>query len=198
MAGMSMPCPLTRTLLQLLQQHLEGLSEHQLIQLLREQDWPALADSHNLTDPLALFRTHFILFNALYRMDAPLAALGLQLVIGPLCIRLQPRAEVPDGVRPADPLRDYYLDMGQLDSTGREQVQALLDGSLQRLQDSRRLGAALACLGFAPDTPQPAAAQLKQAYRRQVSLHHPDRGGCTVRLQQLNQAMLTLKQHHLL
>lgn len=195
---MSMPCPLTDHLLQLLSAQPGGLSEYQLIQALRQLDWPGLADSHNLGDPLGLYRTHFILFNALYRLNDALAAQGLQLEINPLCIRLLPRTGGQDGLQQADPLRDYYLDMSQLDSTGREQVLALLDGSLQRLLDAPAIAAALECLGLAAGTPQPSAAQIRLAYRKLASQHHPDRGGCTRRLQALNDAMQTLKQHRLL
>src|SRR5690554_7627948 len=44
-------------------------------------------------------------------------------------------------------------------------------------------------LGFAADQPMPEAREIRLAYRRLASQHHPDRGGSTACLQQVNQAM---------
>lgn len=183
-------------LLQQLRLQPEGLSEYQLISLLREQQWPLFAEA-DLREPLSLFRTHFTLFNALYRLDEQLMADQLQLDISPLCIRLLPRSAGRPELARTDPLRSYYLDLQQLEDTDREQVAAMLDGSLARLQGKDEQKVALTCLGFAADQQLPTAAEIRQAYRRMASRHHPDRGGCHQRLQQINQAMALLKQHRL-
>lgn len=194
---MSFSCTLTALLFDLLTTHHDGLSEYQLIRLLQQQAVPDFVDS-NLSDPLSLFRSHFILFNALYRLDDALVKQGLQLEISPLCIRLQPRAPQQAGLKSHNALRTYYLDMRHLDATGREQVTALLDGSLQRLQNGPAINSALTLLGLETHQTTPTAAQIRAAYRRKLSRHHPDRGGCTQRMQQLNQALSLLRQHGLL
>lgn len=184
-------------LLHRLQQHPQGISEYQLLGLLREQHWPLFAQA-NLQEPLSLFRSHFVLFNALYRLDEQLAERGLQVQISPLSIRLLPREPNKPALTTADPLRDYYLDWQQLADTDREHVQALLNGSLARLSSLDERTQALASLGFMSDQPEPDANQIRARFRRLVSQHHPDRGGSTQRLQEINQAMATLKQHGLL
>lgn len=183
-------------LLQQLRLQPEGLSEYQLINLLRQQQWPLFAEA-DLRDPLSLFRTHFTLFNALYRLDEQLVADQLQLDISPLCIRLLPRSASQPELTRTDPLRSYYLDLQQLNETDREQVAAMLDGSFSRIHEKDEQTAALACLGFVGVQPLPTAGEIRQAYRRLASRHHPDRGGCNQRLQQINQAMALLKRHQL-
>lgn len=181
-------------LLQELRLHPQGLSEYQLICLLREQRWPLFAET-DLHEPLSLFHSHFVLFNALYRLNDQLAAQNLQVEISPLCIRLLPRGSGEPALTTANPLRDYYLDWQQLEETGREQVQSMLDGSFARINGQSEYARALACFGFAEDQPEPDAREIRSRFRRLVSQHHPDRGGCTKRLQDINQAMATLKQH---
>lgn len=183
-------------LLQQLREQPGGLSEYQLICLLRESQWPLFAEA-DLREPLSLFRTHFVLFNALYRLDELLAAEQLQLEISPLCIRLLSRSNGQPGLAATDPLRSYYLDLQQLEKTDREQVIAMLDGSFDRIMGKDEQAAALACLGFPESEPLPAAAEIRLAYRRLASKHHPDRGGNNDKLQQINQAMTLLKKHQL-
>lgn len=180
-------------LLQQLRQHPQGLSEYQLLCQLREQRWPVFAEA-DLREPLSLFQTHFILFNALYRLDDQLAELGLQVEIRPLCIRLLPRTSGQPGLMKNDPLRSYYLDLQHLADTSCAQVQALLDGSLARIHGQDERAQALACLGFEADQPEPDAGQVRLRFRQLVSRYHPDRGGSTGRLQQINQAMAVLKR----
>lgn len=184
-------------LLALLHQHPQGLSEYQLIERLRQQGQPAFTGA-DLREPVSLFRTHFILFNALYRLDERLADQQLQLEISPLLVRLQPRRPGKAGIENRDPLRAYYLDSSQLDDISAEQVTSLLDGSLRRLQAGGEIDAALACLEFCSSQPRPEAAGIRHRYRQLASRHHPDRGGSTERLQELNQAMQLLRQHGLL
>ena len=47
------------------------------------------------------------------------------------------------------------------------------------------------------DLVQPTDAYaVKQRYRALVSVHHPDRGGSTERVQEINQAMLILERYY--
>lgn len=97
----------------------QGISEYALINHLKDMQHPLFAQA-NLSYTLSLFRTHFVLFHALYLLRDRLHSRSeFDLQISPLQIRL-------------------------------------------------------------------------------VSLHHPDRGGCTQRLQRINQTMDTLRAEHLL
>lgn len=196
-AAMNIPAELSELILQLLKQHPAGLSEHQLINQLRKLEVEPFLTA-NLQDPLSLFRTHFVLFHLLYQLDGQLAAHKLQLQIHTLCICLQPRTSSAAAVIRPDPLRNYYLDLTQLADTDREQVEQLLNGSLRRINQQDELEQALACLGFDTDDKYPCSHQIRRNYRQLVSRHHPDRGGDTTQIQQINQALTTLRAHQLL
>lgn len=144
------------------------------------------------TDPVSLFRQHFILFHALYRLEQELAASHRgQLQINPLQIVLTPNT-APDGSpqldRP-DPLRNYYLDLNHLYQTGKEELKALLRSFWQRLRQNDHRTEALAVLGLADPVDE---TSIRRRYRKLVMRHHPDRGGDTQQLQMLNAAIATL------
>lgn len=81
---------LTEHVFRLLQALPEGCSEYQLIQQLRDCGDPRLPNLP-LLDPLVLFRTHFIVFNALYRLrDRLWQQRSHHLCISALQVQLQP------------------------------------------------------------------------------------------------------------
>lgn len=181
------------TLHTLLTAHPLGLSEHQLIQQLKRWRQPFFLEA-DLSDPLSLFRTHFVLFNALYQLrDQLRATQTADIQIGALMIRLQayPCASSASTttVQSNDPLRAYYLDLQHLQATDRSAAEALLYGTLHRINPPEQVQAALTELGIEQPLYNLSKQQLRQQYRQLVSQHHPDRGGCTQRLQRINQAM---------
>ncbi len=193
---------LLATVQQILQESPAGLSEYTLIQVLKQQQHPLFINA-NLGDPLSLFRTHFILFHTLYVLRDTLRSAGeYDLLISPLRIQLHALivqdATNSQAIDHSDALRSYYLDLSQLASTDRAAVEELLYGSLNRLTQSPQVTDALAELGIEQPLQSLSAHQLRYHYRQLVSRHHPDRGGCTERLQRINQAMDTLRQQHLL
>ncbi|WJW76113.1 DNA-J related domain-containing protein [Thiohalobacter sp. IOR34] len=172
-----------------LRAHPQGLGEYALLQALRESDAGLVPE--RLDDELSLFQTHFLLFHCLYRIDQRLSRMGEgRLEIGALCIRLLPSTtgDASQALGSPDPLRDYYLDLANLD-TGREEVNRLLDGFWRRYlrQDAR--AEALAVLGLEAGADE---AAIRQRYRRLAMQHHPDRGGDAARLQEINAALATL------
>lgn len=177
-----------------LQQHPQGLTEYQLISWLREQQHQVFVQA-DLQEPLSLFQTHFFLFHHLYRLrDALHAEQVGTLDIHTLSIRLHPWAAGTAGLCQQDPLRAYYLDLAHLANTDRAAVEALLNQSHARLHQQDTVRDALDTLGFNDPHEPPNAGQIRRQYRRQVSRHHPDRGGSTQQLQALNHAYDTLKQ----
>ena len=83
-------------LLLLLQEKPEGRSEYELIQQLKRRHSTHVPNLP-LTDKLVLFRTHFLVFNALYLLRDRLWAEGSgHLQISP-CIQLLPYARQPPG-----------------------------------------------------------------------------------------------------
>jgi len=165
------------------------LSEYALLTCLRESGHlPPMAPGDNL----ALFRSHFLLFHVLYRLrDAWWQARHHDLRISPLHIACAPWRPGHDALAEADPLRDYYLDLANLDATGEAEVEKLLADFWRRFAGADERAAALAVLGL---TDPVDAATIKQRYRELVMRHHPDRGGDTRRLQELNEAMAWLER----
>lgn len=181
--------------LQLLQAAPEGLAEYALIQQLKSRRSGHLPNLP-LTDKLVLFRTHFLLFNALYRLrDRLWQAQTHLLEISPLCIRLLPYQPGSSALSERDELRDYYLDMSQLRDTDERDVERLLTSFWTRMQGGDEKQAALELFELnnerTLDLPR-----IKQRYRQMVSLHHPDRGGSTERLQSINLAMEILERYY--
>lgn len=179
---------------QLLQRHSGGLDEHQLLQHLRRPPY-GLMPELTLDDSLGLFQSHFLLFHVLYRLrDRLHGEQSAQLHISPLNIRLRPYRQCGEGLEVNDPLREYYLDLGQLDQTGREDVEAMLAGFWQKAAigvDAKQ--EALATL----ELKEPVTlGEVKAQYRRLVMAHHPDRGGEAERMHDLNDALATLQRYY--
>lgn len=174
----------------------KGLSEYALIQQLKARRCTHIPNQP-LTDKLMLFRTHFLLFNALYRLREQLwATQSGYLHISALHIQLLPYQPGSAALSEHDPLRDYYLDMSQLRDTDEQDVAKLLRSFWSRMQAGEEQLAALELFELT-DSPQPLSLLLiKQRYRQLVSRHHPDRGGSTERLQSINQAMEILERYY--
>lgn len=167
----------------------EGLSEYALLNRLQAQLELFQGDRR---DPVILFRQHFILFHCLYLLQQSLLEQGqASLIISPLEIRLLPFSDASRSQQLASPdsLRHYYLDLTQLDQTGREEVDALLARFWNHLGNQDRRKEALQVLGLSDPVND---TQIQRRYRKLVMQHHPDRGGETSRLQMLNAAISTL------
>ena len=186
---------LAEQVLQLLQNAPGGLAEYALIQQLKSRHSGHLPNLP-LTDKLVLFRTHFLLFNALYRLRDRLWQEQTHLLeISPLCIRLQPYRAGSSALSERDELRDYYLDMSHLQSTDERDVERLLTSFWTRMQGGEEKRAALELFEL-DDSRALNLGLIKQRYRQMVSLHHPDRGGSTERLQSINLAMEILERYY--
>lgn len=186
---------LEQQLLVLLEAHPVGLSEHLLLRRLREQN--ALFADFNAREPLSLFRCHFLLFHALYRLrDRLWSEWGGQLQIDPLRIVLVPNsltnplANRINSLAPYDGLGVWYSDLARGAAVTETDVREWLNqfSGFQQAMNQRQ--AALAELGL--QDPVNAAA-IKQRYRCLVMRHHPDRGGDGARLRKINVAMAALK-----
>ncbi|WP_070886410.1 molecular chaperone DnaJ [Pseudomonas sp. D1-3] len=181
-------------LLDLLEASPAGLTEYEL--LLRLNRWQG-RDERLPDDTLELFRSHFLLFHTLYRLRDQLHAEGrASLQISPLCIRLLPYQAGQGGLSEPEPLRDYYLDLDHLRDTGAEDVEQMLGAFWVRLQGGEDRQQALATLELDAQAGELDLTIIRQRYRQLVSLHHPDRGGCTQRLQRINSAMETLQRYY--
>lgn len=171
-------------------QHPQGLTEYDLLRMLRDRELPVFLDL-DFTDPLPLFRSHFMLFHLLYRLAdrlyrnelAILEIHCLKIVMRPWQQTTQRLPDQPDG------LRAYYLELKNMEETKKVEIESMLDRFwLQYLRlDSRPEN--LAVLGLQePASPQ----QIKRRYRHLALRHHPDRGGCPDRFRRISLAAETL------
>lgn len=187
---------LAEQVLELLREAPDGCSEYLLIQQLKARHSthiPHLA----LTDKLVLFRTHFLLFNALYQLrDRLWQERSAHLLINPLCMQLLPYTAGSAALSEQDPLRDYYLDLRHLRETGEEEVEKLLTSFWKRMQGGDEKRAALELFELDGGSQPLDLATVKHRYRQLVSQHHPDRGGSHERLQSINLAMEILERYY--
>ncbi len=186
---------LAEQVLQLLQAAPAGLAEYALIQQLKAGHSGHLPNLP-LTDRLVLFRTHFLLFNALYRLRDTLWQQQAHLLqISPLRIQLLPYQPGISALSEHDALRDYYLNLDNLRDTDERDVERLLASFWTRMQGGEEKQAALALFELNDEIPVDMP-RIKHRYRQLVSQHHPDRGGSTERLQSINKAMEILERYY--
>jgi hypothetical protein len=189
------PNPLIPTLLRLLRASAlradGGISEYELLKALdAEAAGPerAAAEGSRIADSdLHLFQRHFLLMNALYRLqDLLWLEERVWLTISPLRIAIEDAADESreNDIAAAAPqapghaahtaLRDYYLDWREFEATDGEAVATLLDSFWRRLRASDGSAAALATLQLSADA---GWDEVQRQYRRLAAATHPDRGG---------------------
>lgn len=168
-------------------------NEYGLLEYLRE----AAVEPFNLLDTHRtheLFQAHFLVRHALYRLQQQYHT-GQHFHLSLELTRLtrQPwhepdTASLPDQ---SDPVRDYYLDLSNLQHTTEDDVNALLNAFWQRYLAQDHKTEALHVLGLDATADFP---QARQRYRQLVQQHHPDKGGNTAHFQTLQDAMATLER----
>jgi hypothetical protein len=190
--------PLQPILQDILLNHSDGLSEFELFNQLKSPPYE-LFSADALRDPLSLFQSHFIVFNALYQLgDQWLRNKTGLLQIHCSCIRRNPWEAGQNGVLKQDKLRAYYLDWKNLSDTDQSQVEAMLDSFWlaysgmpgQTQNNNMSLQQALDLLVL---TTPFSLQQLKQQYRKMLHKHHPDKGGNNGQTVQLHNAYERLK-----
>lgn len=174
--------PLQAILQHLLLSHSDGLSEFQIFQILKAPPYE-LFSQDALQNPLSMFQSHFILFNALYQ----LADTWLETEVGLLeihctCIRKLPWHAGQHGITEEDKLRAYYLDWQNLKDTDQAQVEGLLNSfwdafSGKPFTTNNSQMTKQQALDLLNISPPFSGQQLKQQYRKMLHQYHPDKGG---------------------
>jgi hypothetical protein len=151
-------------------------SEHELIKCLQadESAFPALAGS----PWRALFQTHFLVMNALYRLQEQLFDENIHLHISPLEIFFQPLSEVASNALAENSrqsaLKRYYSDWEHFQATDEQDVEHMLGHFWQHYLAPDKQVDAYRVLQLEPGA---TWSVVQEAYRRMASLSHPDRGG---------------------
>lgn len=176
----------------LLKQQAQGISEFDLLRLLQQQQdgdfGPGL-----FRDDLSMYRAHFLLFHALYRLRDYLLEQQLGLLdIHVIEIKLTSwqQAETSALSLP-DPMREYYLDFSHLEDTTLQDVEALLGDFWARYMANEKRGQALQELGLDADA---SSGDIERQYKKLAMQRHPDRGGDAGAFQLLQQAITILRR----
>ena len=173
----------------ILRAHPAGLSEHQLLRQLRE-NYPQAPFSGKFENSLSLFRSHFLLFHSLYLLQQQFAdAHAGRLEISPLRIVLSAYKPADTAPGEPDPVRDYYLNLGNLEQTTGADVHQMLEQFWRRYLGSDKRREALAVLGLEDPVDD---ATIKRHYRKLAMEHHPDRGGDMLKFQAIHSAIRAL------
>jgi len=179
-----------------------GVSEYELIELLKKAPYHFFDDA-SLREPLMLFKTHFIVFHALYQLKRSWIEQGEGVLdIHTLNIKLNQESAHSDknsahgdnykdkesqdkvgAIIEADALAEYYLDWGNFEKADRESVDALLNAFWQRMAsgnahtfEQEDIADAHALLGL-PQDEHVSLSVLKRVYKKALQLVHPDKGG---------------------
>jgi len=180
-------------LLEIIKRHPNGLKEYDLLKILQAKQPETI--NVDIDPHLALFQQHFLLFHALYTINDQLHQQQAgQLIISALNIQWLPyqaQSENQYHVAHCDPLREYYLDMSQLQVTKSEDVEQLLASFWFSLSQQDDKQSALQLF----DLREPCDfKQIKKRYHELLAIHHPDKGGSVSVTQSLNDAMTVLKR----
>ncbi|WP_370136070.1 DNA-J related domain-containing protein [Alteromonas sp.] len=179
-----------------------GVSEYELIEILKKAPYRFFDDA-SLREPLMLFKTHFIVFHALYQLKRSWIEQGEGVLgIHTLNIKLNQESAHSDknsahsdnykdkesqdkvgAIIEADALAEYYLDWGNFEKADRESVDALLNAFWQRMAsgnahtfEQEDIADAHALLGL-PQDEHVSLSVLKRVYKKALQLVHPDKGG---------------------
>ena len=180
----------------LLEISIEPLSEYQLLKLLKDQGWDL---STSASDSLALFTSHFLLFNALYVLQDEYWCEQRYLEISVLKIALHEAVKPSEIKRSsisllysnAHSLRVYYLDLSELELATSDSVNNLLDQFWGKYLVDDERAEALALFSLPATT---SYSEIKKTYRRLAMRNHPDRGGDAHAFQSLNHAFGVLQR----
>ncbi|MFT3928896.1 MAG: DNA-J related domain-containing protein [Spongiibacteraceae bacterium] len=176
--------PLLAVVLRALREQASGISEYELLKYIEADGahfTPAQGARFSQTDgdaQLALFQKHFMIMNALYRLqDSLWRDESVWLTISPLRIAIETKTDARDQQVAAhgdDALRNYYLDWQQFLATDSAAVSELLASFWTRYAAHDQRAAALATLQLGDEADWNA---IRQQYRRLAAASHPDRGG---------------------
>ena len=159
----------------ILSEHSQGIREYDLIVILDER-FGALYPKPDLSDQLTLFQHHFYLKHCLYTLQQRYYESGDWLLsIDNLMIIRQPKiAHKTTELDQHDSVRDYYLDLGNLNKETQHSVEQLLNTFWQAMTKYQHQPEALTTLGLTGDE---SDEEKKQKFRKLAQQHHPDKGG---------------------
>ncbi|MGV6853281.1 MAG: DNA-J related domain-containing protein [bacterium] len=145
-------------------------SEFQILKALREKN--ILSEAKN---DLELFQQHFVIMNALYRLQSLWLECELAVIdINSVKITVFPYQTGHSGILAYDKVREYYFDLNNLKLASKSSVEELIASFWKAYEVYSNKEPALKILGLKSNVSQD---EIKQQVRRLTMKHHPDRGG---------------------
>ncbi|MDN3649894.1 DNA-J related domain-containing protein [Reinekea marina] len=162
-----------------------GVTEYDLMVLLDQQE-DSLFPKPNLSDKILLFQHHFMLRHCLYQLQTKYAHQGQYFLDLSLTrIVRKPSSDGEQHLKEYDSLRDYYLDLNNLNKESAASIDAMLDSFWKRLVRVKAAPEAHQTLGL---TGQESFKEKQQQYRKLAQQHHPDKGGDAETFQNIQSA----------
>lgn len=182
---------LQEVILQILRQTPNGISEFDLIKILQNNGADGF-HAEALRQNLSMYQCHFILFHCLYALQTRLRGDAQDIDIHCLKITLLPYSPTNSTLPTThDPLREYYLDLSNVETTTETDVADLLNSFWTRFLRNDQRTNALSILGLQDPV---SHEEIRKRYKKLVMEHHPDRGGEKEKLQAINEAMSLLAE----
>lgn len=175
-----------------LTEHGGSMGEFELMTYL-DKHHPELYPKPDMADKLLMFQHHFYLQHCLYHLQQRLAEEGTWwLDITSVRITKYLSSQQPSNALAQNTsLRDYYLDLSNMNKESQQSVQDLIDGFWKGLAKYLHQPAALETLGL---TGHESEADQKAKYRALAQQHHPDKGGDAEQFQEIQNAWQSLKR----
>lgn len=171
-----------------------------------------------MVDSLTLFQTHFVIFNALYRLrdiglehnqyDIDIISSRISYISfssspslsGQKLDKQNTQVQAsPNEQQAIEKLRSYYLDWDNFEQTTQANVNDLIDSFWKTMfsQSSIQLseGNLTKSLSILELDALPTKASLKRQYIKLCNTHHPDKGGNNQIFQNINLAYNYIKKH---
>ena len=174
--------------IEILESQVDGISEHELIKEYAIRGFSAFNYKEFKLD-LSLFQMHFTLFHLLYHLrDLLLKERKYILSIHCLKIKLYPYHNSSTNQQPdlTDPLRDYYLDLSNLEQTDETSFNKMMNNFWQQYEFHDKRESALTTLGL---TNEASYHKIKKRYHQLALQYHPDLGGDQEKFRLINNAM---------
>jgi curved DNA-binding protein CbpA len=161
-----------------------------------------------LSNSLSMFRCHFLIFNALYRLQLKthvhqtysLNISSIKITVTnyvPEYLDNQLQQNQPQQNHPTEhnnnALSHFYLDINHVMKASEQDVNRLLDQFWNSYFNNDQKQNALKVLGLCEPIDFIA---IKKQYRRLAMKHHPDRGGDANQLIEVHQAMQCLEMYY--
>lgn len=177
---------------QILDQHPAGISEYDLMVEL-DQNYGELYPKPDLGQPLLLFQHHFFLRHTLYQLQSIHTESGkfsikIDAVTIQKTLNHSSNDTLPDN---HDPLRDYYLNLVNLNREDNQSIHTMLTNFWQALARYQHQPEALTVLGL---TGSENKKEKQARYRQLVQQHHPDKGGDPEQFRRIQNAWQSIKK----